>query len=243
MRMSDGDHELHVVEIVALLRELTARLITIDDLDQALESLVTTTARVVPGRSWCGITLLRAGAPGTEAASSPLPAGVDEIQYRTGDGPALAAVRTREMVVVGDLAADTRWRRWREAAVGNGISGVLSVPLDIDDHVIGALTLYAGEPHAFSPDVQLAAMLVAEHAGLLLAAVLDRGRLAGLAADLHDALASGDTVNRAIGIVMAQRGCPAEDALGVLRQASVTLHAPLYEVAERLVTTIGSRFT
>jgi AmiR/NasT family two-component response regulator len=98
-----------------------------------------------------------------------------------------------------------------------------------------------GEPRAFTPDVQLAAMLVAEHAGLLLAAVLDRGRLAGLAADLSEALASGETVNRAIGIVMAQRGCRAEDAFDVLRQASMTLHAPLHEVADRLVTAIGSR--
>jgi GAF domain-containing protein len=241
--MSDGADPLHVVEIAALLRELTARLITSDDLDEAVESLVTTTARVVPGRSWCGITLLRSGAPGTEAASGPLPAGVDEIQYRTGDGPALAAIRTREMVVVGDLSTETRWSRWREAAVGNGMSGVLSVPLDIDDHVIGALNLYAGEPQAFSPDVQVAAMLVAEHAGLLLAAVLDRGRLAGLAADLSDALGSGETVNRAIGIVMAQRGCRAEDALDVLLQASVTLHAPLHEVADRLVSAIGGRST
>jgi GAF domain-containing protein len=233
--------ELHVVEIVALLRELTARLITSDDLDQALESLVTTTTRVVPGRSWCGITLLRAGAPVTEAASSPLPADVDEIQYRAGDGPALTAIRTREMTAVGDLTTEARWPQWREAAVGAHIAAVLSVPLDIDDQVIGALNLYAGEPNVITPDVQLAAMLVAEHAGLLLAAVLDRGRLAGVAADLSDALASGDTVNRAIGIVMAQRGCRAEDALEVLRQASVTLHAPLYEVAERLVTAIASR--
>jgi AmiR/NasT family two-component response regulator len=84
-------------------------------------------------------------------------------------------------------------------------------------------------------------MLVAEHAGLLLAAVLDRGRLAGLAADLSEALSSGESVNRAIGIVMAQRGCPAEDALEVLRQASNNLHAPLHEVADRLVAAIGNR--
>jgi GAF domain-containing protein len=230
-----------VVEIAALLRELTARLVASEDLDHALEALVTTTARAVPGRSWCGITLIRAGAPSTEAASSPLPAEVDEIQYRTGDGPALAAIRDREMVIVGDLRTETRWPRWCGVAAGNGVVGVLSMPLDIDDHVIGALNLYAGEPNAFSADVQLAAMLVAEHAGLLLATVLDRGRLAGLAADLADALASGESVNRAVGIVMAQRGCRAEEALDVLLQASVTLHAPLHEVAGRLVSAIGSR--
>jgi GAF domain-containing protein len=239
--MGEGNGQLHVVEIASLLRELTAGLIASDDLDEALESLVATTAQAVPGKSWCGITLIRAGAPTTQAASSPVTARVDDIQYKIGDGPALTAIRTREMVVAGDLSAETRWSQWREAAFDDGISAVLSMPLDIDDHVIGALNLYAGEPHVFSPDIQLAAMLVAEHAGLLLAAVLDRGRLTGLAADLSEALASGETVNRAIGIVMAQRGCRGEEALEVLRQASMTLHAPLHEVADRLVSAIGSR--
>jgi GAF domain-containing protein len=239
--MGSGNGQLHVVEIASLLRELTAGLITSDDLDEALESLVATTAQAVPGESWCGITLIRAGGPTTQAASSPLTARVDDIQYKIGDGPALTAIRTREMVVSGDLGAETRWPQWREAALDDGIWGVLSMPLDIDDQVIGALNLYVGEPQTFTPDVQLAAMLVAEHAGLLLAAVLDRGRLAGLAADLSEALGSGETVNRAIGIVMAQRGCRAEEALEVLRQASTTLHAPLHEVADRLVNAIGSR--
>jgi transcriptional regulator with GAF, ATPase, and Fis domain len=239
--MGEGIGQLHVVEIASLLRELTAGLIASDDLDEALESLVATTAQAVPGESWCGITLIRAGAPTTQAASSPLTGRLDDIQYKIGDGPALTAIRAREMVVVGDLAEETRWPQWREAALQDSISGVLSMPLDIDDQVIGALNLYAAQPHAFSPDVQLATMLVAEHTGLLLAAVLDRGRLTGLAADLSAALASGETVNRAIGIVMAQRGCRAEEALEVLQQASTTLHAPLHEVADRLVNAIGSR--
>jgi GAF domain-containing protein len=241
MRMGKGQGRLHVVEIASLLRELTARLITIDDLDEALESLVATVARAVPGRSWCGITLIQAGAPVTQATSNPMTSRLDDIQYKVGDGPALDAIRTREMVAVDNLADEHRWPQWREAAIDDGIVGVLSVPLDIDDHVIGALNLYLGGPNAFSPDVQLAAMLIAEHAGLLLAAVLDRGRLAGLAADLSEALASGETVNQAIGIVMAQRGCRAEEALEVLRQASITLHAPLHEVAGRLVNAIGNR--
>jgi GAF domain-containing protein len=239
--MPDGHGQLHVVEIAALLRELTALVITNDDLDRALDALAATSARVAPGAAWCTITLIQAGAATTAGRSGPLPPDVDGIQYRTGDGPCLAAIQGREMVVSDDLATETRWPAWRAAAVGHGIAGVLSVPLDIDDHVIGALSLYTAEPEMLPPDVQLGAMLVAEHAGLLLAAVLERGRLHGRAAHLNDALASGAEVNRAIGIVMAQRGCGAEEALEVLRQASDTLHAPLAEVADRLVRAIADR--
>ena len=55
------------------------------------------------------------------------------------------------------------------------------------------------------------------------------------------ALTKGSGKSMAIGIVMAQRGCGAEDALDVLRQASTRLRVPLTEVADRLVTAIASR--
>jgi GAF domain-containing protein len=239
--MADGPAQLHVVEIAALLRELTALVITADDVDQALDALATTSARVVAGAGGCAITLVRAGRATTAGTSGDLPSEIAGIEYRLGEGPCLSAIQSREVVVSDDLAGERRWPVWHEAIEPHGIAGVLSVPLDIDDQVIGALSLYTAEVGLLTPDVQLGALLVAEHAGLLLGAVLDRGRLTDRAADLSDALASGASVNRAIGIVMAQRGCPAEEALEVLQQASTTLRAPLGEVAERLVRTISSR--
>jgi GAF domain-containing protein len=229
------------VEIVALLRELTAQLIASPDLDQALDHLTKTAAGLIDGSAWCGVTLVRAGAPTTAAASDDLPARLDQAQYRDGDGPCLLAIRTREMVLIDDLVTERRWPAWRRRAIADGVYAVLSVPIDVDDHIVGALNLYAGRTGAFPADIELVAMLVAEHAALLLAAVLDRSRLAGLTEELRSALGDGGTVNRAIGIVMAQRGCSAEDALEVLRQAATRLHQPLTSVAERLVETISQR--
>jgi GAF domain-containing protein len=145
------------------------------------------------------------------------------------------------MVVSQNLAGESRWPDWRTRASAAGVAAAMSVPLDIEDQVVGALTLYAQEPGSFSPDVQLTAMLLGEHAGLLLAAVLDRGRLTDLAGELAAALADGETVNRAIGIVMAQRACSSEEALAVLTQAAQALHAPLHHIADRLVRTIDDR--
>jgi len=233
--------ELHVVEAVGHLRELTARLINSEDLDQALGSLVETTARAVPGEAWCGMTLIREGAPTTAAVSEKLPPEVDELHEPGVDGPCLTAIRTREMIISQDLTTESRWPDWCSRACCGGIRAAMSVPLDIDDQVVGALTLYAREPASFSPEVQLTATLIGEHAGLLLAAVLDRDRLATLAGELAAALAEGEKVNQAIGIVMAQRGCSSDEALVVLTQAAQSLHAPLHQIADRLVRTIDSR--
>lgn len=233
--------DLHTVEIAAVLRQLTARLIASDDLDEALEDLVETAADLVEGGSWCAVTLVRAGGPTTAAASSGLPEELHDSQYRSGTGPFMEAIRTRDLILSDDLAADQRWPGWRERAVAAGVHGVLTVPVDIDEHVIGALTVYAAESGRFTADAGLTAMLVAEHAGLLLAAVLDRSRQAGLHAELTEALADGETVNRAIGIMMVQRACSAEGALEVLRSTANRLSLPLSAVAQRLVETVERR--
>jgi GAF domain-containing protein len=235
--------ELHVVEIFAMLRQLTAQLIASDDLDEALCHLVDTAAGLVDGEAWCGVTLVRTGEPCTAAASPGLPAKIDEEQYTTGDGPSMHAMSTRQVVMSRDLTTETRWPLWLERAQAGGVFGVLAVPVDIDEQVIGALSLYAADPDRLTPDLGLTAMLVAEHASLLLAAVLDRSRLTSLAAELTEALGDGEMVNRAIGIVMAQRACTAEAALDVLRETATRLRLPLWTVAERLVNTITSRAT
>ncbi len=233
--------ELHVVEIFAVLRQLTAQLIASDDLDEALSHLVDTAAGLVDGEAWCGVTLVRTGGPCTAAASPGLPAKVDDEQYITGDGPSMLAMSTRQVVMSRDLTTETRWPHWLERAQAGGVFGVLAVPVDIDEQVIGALSLYTADPDRINADLGLTAMLVAEHASLLLAAVLDRSRLTSLAAELTEALGDGEMVNRAIGIVMAQRACTAEAALDVLRETGTRLHIPLWTVAERLVDTITSR--
>ncbi len=48
-------------------------------------------------------------------------------------------------------------------------------------------------------------------------------------------------MERAIGIVMAQRGCPPDQALRHLHEAATQLGVGLPAVAERLVRTVGSR--
>jgi transcriptional regulator with GAF, ATPase, and Fis domain len=157
----------------------------------------------------------------------------------------MEAIRTRAVILGDDLAADERWPRWRARALTAGVKGVLALPIDIDEHVIGALAVYAAEPGRFTTDVGLTAMVVAEHAGLLLSAVLDRGRRADVHAErtaaLTEALTDGETVNRAVGIMMVQRACSAETALDVLRSTAGRLGLPLTAVAERLVETVERR--
>ncbi|WBB68902.1 GAF and ANTAR domain-containing protein [Micromonospora sp. WMMD812] len=226
------------LETAALLRELTAGLIAVTDFDEALTALVRISRDAVAGVSWCGFTVLRAGQPAGGAASDPRLAGLDDPRHDP-DSPGMDAIRRREMVLSENLGRERRWPDWTPRAVDLGVGGVISAPLDVDDHVIGAINLYAGTSDVLTTQHQLTAMLLAEHAGLLLAAVRDRARQLKLAGEWDAALLHDGVVAQAIGVIMTQRGCLAEEALDVLRSAASSLDIPLREVAERLVRTVS----
>ncbi|MFG1777950.1 GAF and ANTAR domain-containing protein [Micromonospora sp. NPDC049048] len=229
---------LGVLETAALLRELTAALIAGDDFDQALGALVRTTRDAVAGVSWCGFTTLRAGEPAGAAASDARLAGLDDLRHGP-DSPAMDAVRRREMILSDRLDREGRWPAWTPRARELGVHGVISAPVDVDEQVIGSINLYAGTADLLTPGHQLTAMLLAEHAGLLLAAVRDRARRAAQAGELDSAVLGDGVVGQAIGVIMTQRGCPAEEALDVLRSAASSLDIPLRQVADRLVATVS----
>ncbi len=229
---------LGVLETAALLRELTAGLIAVTDFDEALDQLVRITRDAVPGVACCGFTALRAGEPAGVAASDPRLAELDDLRHGP-DSPAMSAIRRREMVIAEDVDQESRWPAWTGRARGLGVRGVISAPVDVDEQVIGAINLYAGSAEGLTTRHQLTAMLLAEHAGLLLAAVRDRARQAAKAGQLDSTLLEEGVVGQAIGVIMTQRGCPAPEALDVLRSAAASLDIPLREVAERLVITVS----
>ncbi|MDG4819819.1 GAF and ANTAR domain-containing protein [Micromonospora sp. WMMD956] len=233
-----GTETLSVLETAALLRELTAGLIAVTDFDTALVRLVGIAQAAVAGVAWCGFTALRAGEPAGVAASDPALAGLDDLSDGP-DTPALSAIHRREMILAEDLGRESRWPDWTARARRVGVRGVISAPVDVDEQVVGAINLYASTPDALTTRHQLTAMLLAEHAGLLLAAVRNRERWAAEASERHAALLGEGVVGQAIGVIMTQRGCPAPEALEVLRSAARSLAIPLREVAERLVATVA----
>lgn len=234
---TDITETLGVLETAAALRELTAGLIAVTNFDQALTQLVKITREAVPQIAGCGITVLRAGSPAGKAASNVRLADLDGLECGP-DSPALSAIRQREMVLADDLTSEHRWPDWTVRARALGVRGVLSAPIDIDDEVVAAISLY-DERGTLTASRQLTVMLLAEHAGLLLAAVSDRSRREALARELEGTLTDGEVIGQAIGVIMSQRGCTAPEALEVLRSAAAAISVPLREVAERLVSSVA----
>lgn len=218
-----------------------ALLLSVENLEQALQHLAQIAVAVVPDGPSCGITVIRDGRPVTAVYAGSIPRAVHDDQYQRGDGPCLQAARTAQVVVVQDLATEARWNGFPAAAMAGGARGVYAHPLTIGGTVAGALNLYAHEPGLFPPEVQLIAAQFAEPAALLLDGVIHRLSQDDVIAQLHQAITSRTIIGQATGIVMARRRCGPDEALNVLVKMSNDRNIKLREVARLLVeaTTSG----
>lgn len=99
------------------------------------------------------------------------------------------AVREGEPTVFNDFLAEPRARPWHEAARVAGVGASAAVPIRRGGQVVGALTVYAGEPGFFDRAlIDLLAELAADVAFALDAFDADAQRRRA-EAELHDALA------------------------------------------------------
>ena len=233
----------HLVEIVAALKEITAGLSTATALPAALDDLVKVTTDLLPTDISCGVTLVGQGEPATFAASGLAAEVLDESRHADGDGPDAgrdAGPGHRPGPVPRPTSRDGRRGGPRRSGTACTASSRTRSTSTRSPSAPSPCT--PGGCEAFTGDVPIVAMLVADHASLLLRVRLPparRGRAAGRAADRG---AGGDVaVERAVGIVMAQRGCPPEQALRHLHDAATHLGVGLPAVAERLVRSVSDR--
>jgi len=66
-----------------------------------------------------------------------------------GRGPVGTAIRTEQAVVARNILTDPEFGPWRQAAILRGYAALAALPLQRDQRVLGALTVYAGEPDTF----------------------------------------------------------------------------------------------
>ena len=139
-----------------------------DELAQALEGLARIARDGVPGCASASVTVLHDGSPHTMSATDFRAVAVDEQQYDDDDGPCLSAMRHRQPVSVPDFASDSRWPAVTAQGRRVGIHSSLSMPLEGDSQVLGALNLYGEAAGAFGQDSVRVADAFAEQAVVIL---------------------------------------------------------------------------
>jgi GAF domain-containing protein len=228
-------------DIAASITELQALLLDTDSIDGFLQELAVLAARTLGENTECGITLQPNGRPYTVASSGPLAVQMDEVQYGLDHGPCLAAIRTGDENRIDDLAADRRWHRYALRALAHGVRSSLSLPLTAQRTVVGALNLYSPSPGFFAEARTQQAQRLAREASVAVGIAARLAAQAVLTDQLRASLASRSVIDQALGVIMAEQRCTAEEAFAILRTASHNRNVKLRQVAHDIVTGITGK--
>jgi GAF domain-containing protein len=194
--------------------------------------------RTISGADEVSITLVGADGAHTAAFTGELALALDEVQYRQGQGPCLAAAAADTTVHVTDMAAETRWPHWTQQAVTAGAYSSLSIGLPMHQAVTGALNVYATRPTAFSNDAVLLAQTFAGYAAVAMTNAHLYETQATLAQHMQAAMRSRAVIEQAKGIIMAERRCTADEAFATLSKISQDSNRKLRDVAALLVARV-----
>jgi GAF domain-containing protein len=215
-------------------------LLNTNTVEQFLRELAVLATRVVTDGLSCGMTLRQRGRPPvTAACSDPLASQVDEIQYRTGDGPCLHAMRHGQQVRIDDLSTHGRWPRFARQAVSLGIRSCLALPLIVGGEPVGALNLYTRQPGAFGAAETRRAERFARHASGALTLALRMASCADLNDQLRSSIVSRAIIDQALGVIMATEHCPQDKAFALLRSVSQNTNVKLRDLAADIVTSVS----
>ena len=207
-----------------------------EDVAGFLDSLVRWAVEQTEGAEACGLTLERAGRGLTVTYSGELAVRGDERQYELDDGPCLEAMRTGKVVSVSDMSRERRWGRYPARAVEAGVCASLSLPLTAGERGRGALNLYASHPNAFTDTDERVAQYWAAQAGGALSVAWRMAEREDRLDHLTQGLVTRQVIGQAVGLLMAQRRCTAEEAFDLLKSASQRSNEKLRDVAARMIS-------
>ena len=222
-------------EITEKLTELSRVLVADDGLDATLGRVAKLSTTLIDACDSCGVSLVRGGSVSTRAASDDRADRVDEIQYSQGEGPCLQAIQTGDKVHVPSFDDEERWPQFIDRARQEGIRASYSVPLRVDDHVVGSLNFYSIDGAFTDSDEQMGDVL-ASQAAVALHNARTFNEVLNLVDQLNEALGSRDLIGQAKGMLMARHDIDQGRAFDVLRRESQHRNVKLRTLAEQVVS-------
>ncbi|GEB17747.1 GAF and ANTAR domain-containing protein [Paenarthrobacter aurescens] len=213
--------QLPLDELTLTLARIRGLLLTEEKVDRAVQLLAEGVRDAFPGSAGAGVSLIDEQGNRTSAgATDPLVIQGDQSQYRLGEGPCLSAWATEQTVIVSNAGADDRWPAWAESARELNIASVISAPLIRGPRCFGAMKLYSAAGDAYDQNTAGSLEKLAASAAILLDNIQSTETPKRFSEGLVEALNSRDSISRAQGYLMGQRGLTEEEAVRELLNLS-----------------------
>lgn len=199
------------------------------DVEATLKTIIGAIADLIPEASWAGVSVVeRRGAVRPAFPADSIAEKLDHLQAELGEGPLFDALAAQPTVHLPDLAIESRWPRFVEAATRLGVRCMLSFRLHVGSSNVGVLNVYGPAAGVFSPESITTGEVLAQHAAVALASALTEERL-------HQALGNRDVIGQAKGILMQRDSLSGLQAFATLARASQETNIKLATVARWLV--------
>ena len=200
------------------------------DLQGTLDAMARTAVETIGPAKYAGVNLYDHGAFVPQAVTGEPPQVLDVLQQETGRGPCIDASREQVTIRVDDMVTETRWPEYTGRALALSVASMLCVPLCVNEHQLGSVSLYATDRAAFTLADEYVARLFASQAALALAE-------AHRADQMRQALSSRDIIGQAKGILMERHRITADEAFRLLSKHSQQVNRKLADVARALAET------
>jgi hypothetical protein len=227
--------------LVASFSDLARELFASEDLTEALPQVLKFAVGTIAGCDCASITLWRHERVIRTVTSNAVAAELDDIQFGTGLGPALDALRSDGPVYVPNLADSQQWPVFGATAAQLGVASALCHGMFVRQpaqwSVLGTFSLYGATADAFSDEDQEFCSILAAYAAVAVAVARRRDEVDRREAALHRGLSSRDIIGQAKGILMERQRLSAGEAFDLLRRASQLLNRKLTDVARDLAET------
>jgi hypothetical protein len=229
-------------DLVESLTDLARALTETESVRDTLQSILALALRSIPGCHAASITVLDAKEqPSTIAATDEKTYELDRRQYLLHDGPCMDAARRQQVHRWNLHDAEQRWPEFTSLAEELGLRSYLAAGLGMAGRRLGALNLSSHDIDGFSQldeDVISLFTVPAAAAIVVVGRYLEARDLAG---QLEQALQSRAVIDRAIGIIVAESRCDADQAFVMLSRASNNRNIKLRDLATEIVTQVGGR--
>ncbi|MCW2695243.1 MAG: Response regulator with antiterminator output domain [Modestobacter sp.] len=234
MSSSPSSRTAQATRALDQLGSMSLRQHSMDSLLQAVADLSKT---VLPGDPEASIFMQDSRRRFTVASTGQLAQDLDEVQYAEHHGPCLHAASTGELTEIPDTRVESRWPDYAQRAAGHGNLSSLSVPLQIEGGLSGALNIYAREAHAFDDEARSVATRFGPYAAVALGNMYDYQSAQAMARNLELALESRSVIDQDKGILIERHKLTPDQAFQALVEVSSRTNTKLRDIADRLVHT------
>jgi GAF domain-containing protein len=218
-----------------VLAELARVVLADETMHSILDRIAQLAKRVIPGADEVSVTLVTSKGAATAAYTGDLAMQADERQYGLDGGPCLDAGRGGVVLIIRDMRTEDRWPDYAPEAAKSGVLSSLSVPLPIQEDVVGALNIYSRKPDAFGDEATALGVTFAAYAAIAVANANTFVSTAELADQMQAAMKSRVDIEQAKGILMAREGITPDEAFEILVRASQRENRKLRDIARDIV--------